>query len=345
MPHSRPEYAEEIQDFAAVNALLGRAVTRATLRRLVAGPRRPGRSWLYECMAEVMEERLRIASVDTIPRYRRSFERLSQRTPLPPDVQVEPATLAGVSGEWVRTSGCREDVLLLYLHGGGYITGSTATHRRLIISLSQQTGLPALGIDYRLAPEAPYPAALLDAWRAYWSLLESGYDPARIIIGGDSAGGGLAVSLMLAARDAGLPLPAAAVCLSPWTDLALTGQTLVANEPFDYLDLPTLVEAVPLILDSAEPKLAGVSPLYADLSELPPLLIQAGTTEMLYEDAARLAKRASLAGVEVEFEPWENMVHVWHFMSLFEPAARDAIASIARFVHKHMPAQSDFNSS
>lgn len=336
MTSAHREYAEQLRTLVAFNYLVGGAGLQAALHRLLFGPRRQGWSWLYECLTGVMAAAIRAGLTASAPEIRRSLGRIS-RLPLAADAVVEPTTLGGVAAEWVRTPDCREDAVLLYLHGGGYISGSPATHRVLIAELSRCTHLPALAVDYRLAPEDPFPAALVDAWRVYWQLLAMGREPAKIVVAGDSAGGGLAVALMTALRDAGLPLPAAVICLSPWTDLTLNGKTLAENHAYDYLDLPVMQRVIPLILNGAAPQDPLVSPIYADLHGLPPLLIQVGTAEMLYDDAAALAHRASQAGVPVQFEPWANMVHVWHFVFAFEPTARDAVASIGRFVRSHLP--------
>lgn len=335
MLRQHQSHTEYVRSLATLNVLIGKKATSAALRRLVGRPRRQGWSWRYEWLADIMADGIPEGQTASVAHMRRSFERMGH-VPLPSDVTITPVREADLRGEWVRARGCRDNAAWLYLHGGAYVSGSLATHRFLVAELSRQAHTPILTIDYRLAPEFPYPAALVDAWSAYWHLLAAGFEPSRIIVGGDSAGGGLTIALMLALRDAGLPLPAAGVCLSPWTDLALTGRTLVSNHDFDYLKLPSIREVVPLILGDADPRRSTASPIYADLRGLPPLLIQSGTAEMLYDDAARLARRASEAGVRVQFEPWENMVHVWHFLFAVEPAARDAIASIGRFVRQQV---------
>jgi monoterpene epsilon-lactone hydrolase len=327
-------YTRQVISFLALNFFVGRIVARTILHRLVHGPKRPGWSLLYELMVAIMAAGIPEDETTPVHKMRHDMELLGN-TPLPRDASITPVTAGGVDCEWVSVSGCRPEGALLYIHGGGYVAGSPATHRSLVVELSRQTRLRALVPDYRLAPEDPFPAALIDVWSVYWRLLASGFDPQQIVIAGDSAGGGLTMALLLALRDAGLPLPAAAVCLSPWTDLTLSGHTLLSNADADYLNMVGLRRVIPAILDGADPRTPMLSPIYADLHGLPPLMIQAGTAEMLYDDAARLAKRAVTDGVHVEFEAWENMVHVWHFMYAFEPAAQQAIANIGRFVRKY----------
>ena len=240
----------------------------------------------------------------------------------------------GVPAEWITTGRPSEQRVVLYLHGGGYISGSPQTHRSVISEIARAAGVRVLTADYRLAPEAPFPAALEDAWIVYWWLLQQGIRSDQIVVAGDSAGGGLTIALLLALRDAGAPLPAGAVCLSPWFDLALTGESLHANAASDYLNPQIIRSAAQMYLGGRDPATPLASPLYADLRGLPPLLIQAGMAEMLLDDAKRFARRASAAGVKVELELWENMVHVWHFLFLIEPQARQAIQRIGCFVRR-----------
>lgn len=328
-------YAGQVRSFIALNFLLGRVAVSTLLHRLRYGPRRADWSLLYELVVAIMASSIPNDESTPVQQMRHEMAQLGN-TPLPQDVSVTPAEVGGVACEWVSVPGCRSDGILLYLHGGAYVAGSPVTYRSLVAELSRQTRLPALVPDYRLAPEHPFPAALVDVWSVYWRLLASGFDPGRIVIAGDSAGGGLSLALMLALRDAGLPLPAAGVCLSPWTDLALTGRTLLPNSDADYLNMVGMRRVVPEIVGDVDPRNPRISPLYADLHGLPPLLIQAGTAEMLYDDAARLAKRASAAGVHIEFEAWENMVHVWQFMYAFEPDAQQAIARIGQFARRYV---------
>lgn len=326
---------KQLRRVLALGVRAAAAMARAALRRFVLGPRLPGWSWALECT---------VAGIGaTIPRHEsaslnevRYIMDRNSALPLPSEVVVRPTSAGALSGEWVCPQGFGENAVILYLHGGGYLFGSPASHRHLVAALAQAVGMRILVIDYRLAPEHLYPAALEDAWTAYWWLLAQGYDPARLVVAGESAGGGLTISLLLALRDAGLPLPACAVCISPWVDMTLARPSLRTNEPTDYLNLSGMQAAVPYVLGDADPQAPSVSPVFADLSELPSLLIQAGSAEMLLDDARSLAQHAAAHGVAVELELWENMVHAWHFMFAFEPAARDAIRHIGLFVRRHV---------
>jgi epsilon-lactone hydrolase len=224
---------------------------------------------------------------------------------------------------------------VLFLHGGAFIIGSPRLYRHLTWRIADAAHARVLAVDYRLAPEHPFPAALEDALAAYKWLLADGADPRRIVIMGDSAGGGLVFSLMLRLRDEGCPLPAAAVALSPWTDLALTGDSLKSNASCDPLingDDPPLFVAD--YLGGADPRAPYVSPLYGNLAGLPPTMIQVGSDEVLHDDAVRMADRMRTAGCQVELEVWARMPHVWHVFVPLIPEARRAIDRIGAFVRE-----------
>ena len=238
-------------------------------------------------------------------------------------------------GEWVAARQARHDHLILYLHGGGYVSGSPRTHRALIGHLSRHAQAQILALDYRLAPEYAYPAALEDAWAAYWWLLEQKIPADRIAVAGDSAGGGLTLALLMALRDAGAPLPSAAVCFSPWVDLALTGGSLQKNKNTDYINREVLKATADMYLGGHDPYDPMVSPLYGNLQGLPPLLVQVGSAELLYDDGRRLAHHARRAGIDVHFDVYPGMVHVFQFMYVIEPQSRLAVHAAARFLRKH----------
>jgi monoterpene epsilon-lactone hydrolase len=246
-----------------------------------------------------------------------------------------------VSGEWVYATGFDPERVILYLHGGGYISGSPQTYRMLIAQIARAADARVLAPDYRLAPEHPYPAALEDVQTAYFWLLEQGVAPENIVVAGDSAGGGLTIALMLTLRETGAPLPAGGVCLSPWFDLALEGESLRANAGMDYLNEHMIRAAVQMYSKDHDARDPLISPLYADLQGLPPLLIQSGTVDMLIDDAKRFAQRAKAAGVTVELELAENMVHVFQFFYLVSPEARQAIKHIGRFVRAYTGKESN----
>ena len=253
---------------------------------------------------------------------------------------VTPVECDGVAGEWVSDGQPAGDGAVLYLHGGGFNAGSCRTHRALAYTVARATGVPVLTIDYRLAPEHPFPAGLDDATTAYEWLLGRGIPAERIAIGGDSAGGGLALSLLVNLRDRGGDLPAAAFLISPWVDLALTGESMRTHADLDPLtSYQGLWRATRLYLGDGDPTRPLASPLYADLDGLPPMLIQTGGHEVLIDDARRLAERLRAAGGVVTLEVWDEMWHVWHAWADEVPEARQATERIGAFVRKRITAQ------
>jgi monoterpene epsilon-lactone hydrolase len=276
--------------------------------------------------------------MSSVAELRANFEAMAGAFPLPDAVTCDPVRIGDLRAEWHRPAGAGDDAAILYLHGGGYVVGSLATHRTLVAAIAAAAAIPALAIDYRLAPEWPFPAALEDATAAYRWLLAQGIAPERVVVAGDSAGGGLTLATLVALRDAKTPLPAAAVCLSPWVDLEGVGESMTvraARDPIISRDLVVWLARKYLgALDSRTPLAA---PLYAELGGLPPLLIQVGEAETLYDDAVRIAERATKAGVVVTLDPWPDMIHVWQLFAPMAPEGRDAIAAIGRFIRRHVP--------
>jgi epsilon-lactone hydrolase len=245
---------------------------------------------------------------------------------LAPDVAVEPVTANGVRAEWTTTPQADQDAALLYLHGGGYVIGSLDSHRHLVSEAGRTAMSRALSLDYRLAPEHPFPAAVEDALSGYRFLLARGYRPRRIVIAGDSAGGGLVVSAMIATRDAGLPQPGCGWCISPWVDLEATGETMSTKAAADpIVQRPGILDMARLYLNGADPTSPLAAPIHADLSGLAPLLIQVGAAETLLDDAIRLAKIAGAADVRVDLQIWPEMIHVWH---LFHPELKAGLRAL-----------------
>jgi len=267
---------------------------------------------------------------------RSGLEELSRLAPLFKDAKLENVVAGGVPAAWMITPEVVKDRAILYLHGGGYVQGSITSHQDLTQRISQTSKTRVLILDYRLAPEHPFPAALEDSISAYeWLINSEGYNPKNLIIAGDSAGGGLTLATLVKLRDQGIPLPAAAVCLSPWTDLALTGESMklkLHEDPFVSPD-GLMFDAV-LYLGKTDPKNPYASPLYADFNGLPPLCIQVGSAEILLDDATRLAKRAKEAGVEVQLDIWEDMIHVFQAFAVMAPEGTDGIDKIGEFIKK-----------
>jgi len=265
---------------------------------------------------------------------RRQLTLADQLVPHPPrGTETIAIDAGGVPADRVTTAASRHDRHIIYLHGGGYVAGWAGLCRDLTWRLATLCRVCVLSIDYRLAPEHPFPAALDDAVAAYRWLLAQGADPKRIALMGDSAGGGLVLAAMLRLRDEGVELPAAAVVVSPWTDLALTGPSLHLNAIIDPL-IP--VELAPRLVDlclaGANPRNPYASPLYGDPTGLPPTLILVGADEVLRDDAVRMADKMRAAGCHVEIEIWPHMWHVWYMCMRVMPEAKAAIARIATFV-------------
>lgn len=256
---------------------------------------------------------------------------------IPDDVVIEQVRDEKVKGEWVRAGQTRSDAAFIYLHGGAYIFCSPKTHRHLTAALSAATGIPVLSLDYRLAPEHSFPAPVEDAVAAYQWLTGKGFSPDQIVIGGDSAGGGLTVASMLSLRDAGLELPACGVCISPWADLTMAGDSYSKNDEA-RATRERLKTYAGIYLNGANPKNPLASPVFADLSDLPPLLIQVGGSEPFYDDSLLLESAAKKAGVGTEMEIWEQMFHVWHYYHPMLSEGRQAISHIGEFVKEKISA-------
>jgi acetyl esterase/lipase len=283
---------------------------QAILQQLRSAPRRDGLS--LEQLRQAMED---------------------AAAPPPPDVRCTPVMANGVPAEWVAAPGADPQRVLLFFHGGGYYRGSIRTHREFAGRLSRASGATALAIGYRLAPEHAFPAAVDDCVTAWRWLVAGGTAPGRIVVAGDSAGGGLALALCLVLREAGEPLPAAGVLLSPWTDLAQSGASMESNALADptiskgYLD-----RFAQAYLGNGAARNPLASPLHGDLRGLPPLLIQVGSVETLLDDSTRLAEKARAAGVRVDLQVWDGMFHVWQRHAAQLPEARQAIDSIGAYV-------------
>jgi len=268
---------------------------------------------------------------------RQRLDQVGSILPIADDVRVEAVDLGGVPGEWSDVPGAEDSRVLLFFHGGGYCSGSIVSHRRMVTEAGRKAGCRTLAVDYRLAPEHPFPAALEDALKAWRFLREQGIAAGDIAVSGDSAGGGLTVALLENLRDAAMELPGCAWLVSPWTDLTLSGSTLASKEAVDPIIhegyLRELVEAyLPEGMDPRDPR---VSPLFANLSGLPPLLIQVGSEEALLADATRFASAAGAAQVAVTLEVWPHMIHAWPLWNARLEAGREALAHAGAFIRQH----------
>ena len=284
-------------------------------------------------------EMIRVRSAEvrkTTDDDRLSYERIMSTLPLDDDIETERVGVNGIPAEWIIAPESQENRVILYLHGGGYLFGSARTHRVMLAHMARAAKARVLALDYRLAPEIPFPAPVEDSVSAYRWLLAEGISAKKMVIGGDSAGGGLAVAALVALRAVGEPMPAAGVCISAWTDMESTGQSHTTNAESDpSVSKERLLKIAKVYLDGKEPTAPLASPIHADLTGLPPLLLQVGSIEVLLDDSTLLDSRAKAAGVSVEMEVWDDMPHVWHHYAPILPEARKAIGRIGEFVLEH----------
>jgi acetyl esterase/lipase len=264
---------------------------------------------------------------------RERLDAFGTRYTVPADVQIDSEVANGVAAEWTITPEADPTRVVMFLHGGAYISGSLVSHRHLVAQVGREARARTLALDYRLAPEHPFPAALEDAVAGYRFLLSRGYEPAHIALAGESAGGGLALAALVSLRDMGVALPACIWCSSPWTDLEMSGQTMTTKASVDPLiQKPYLLEAAAAYLHGADARTPLASPLYADLAGLPPMLVQAGTAETLLDDSVRLARQAAEANVRVTLEAWPDMIHAWTLFYQQLDAGRRSLASACAFI-------------
>ena len=268
---------------------------------------------------------------------REQFDAMLANIPSPEGLTFSQGTAGGVPAMWSDSPEAAADRTLLYLHGGAFVIGNAVGYRPVWGGLARAAGARGLAIDYRLAPEHPFPAAVDDAVAAYRWLLAEGRKPGSIVIAGDSAGGGLTVSMLVKARDEGLPMPAAALAISPWADLQCVGQSIVTKAEADpALDKAGLVNMAAHYLGGRSPREPLASPIHADLRGLPPLLIQVGSAEILLDDAIRLAGVAGAADVRTTLEVWPGMPHVWHAFGFMLDEGRDATDRAGEFFRSNM---------
>ena len=268
---------------------------------------------------------------------RQRLDEVGSVWPVAEDIALSPVDAGGVPAEWSLAPGSDASRVLMFFHGGGYCSGSILSHRRMVTEAGRAAGMRTLAIGYRLAPEHPFPSALEDARAAWRFVITQGVGAAHVAVAGDSAGGGLSVTLINTLRSAGEQFPACAWLVSPWTDLTMSGPTLAGKDAVDPLIhkdyLNELADAyVPGGLDRKDPR---VSPLYADLRGFPPTLIQVGSAETLLADAARLAAALGGADVPVTLEVWPHMIHAWPLWNAHLEPARRALASAGTFLRSH----------
>lgn len=277
----------------------------------------------------------------SVDQERMKLEMFLGQFSVPDSTSIEAIRADGVAGQWIRTDGVAADKAIIYLHGGAFLSGSLKAYQAGMARLSAVAHVSVLAVDYRLAPEHPFPAAIEDAVTVYRWLLSQGYRAENLVIAGDSAGGCLALSTLLALREAALPLPAGAVVFSPATDLTCTSETLTTNREIDPMLTPEyLAWRAKLYLGETNPRHPLASPLFANLRGLPPLLIQVGTDEIQLNDSTYFAAKAEEAGVHVKLEIWDGMWHGWHAFAEYLPEAQQALQNSGHFVQKLFEPQS-----
>jgi epsilon-lactone hydrolase len=268
---------------------------------------------------------------------RKSMEKLAFKAA--DDIQVESVMAAGRPAEWVRAPGCQPGKAILYLHGGGYVMGSINTHRSMVGEIARAAQAAALLLDYRLAPEDPFPAAVEDGVAAYRWLLDQGFKPQNVSISGDSAGGGLAMAILVSARDQDLPMPASAVPISPWSDMTCSNDSYKTRAEADPMVAPGGIHKMAgRYLSGADAKHPYASPNLASLKGLPPLLIHVGRDEVLLDDSIKLDAKAKADDVRSTLEIWDDMIHVWHAFHPMLPEGKQAIARVGEFMREQWAA-------
>jgi len=298
-------------------------------------------SWqsaLFERVSRLARPRT-VTGVETdVEELRRQYAYLSDRFgQVPPDAEFEPAQVGPIKGEWVRVEGANPRRLILYFHGGGFISGSPESHRALIARLCQSAQATGFSLAYRLAPEFGFPAGLRDGIDAYRHLLQRGVAASQIVLAGDAAGGGLAFACLLAIRNAGLAMPAGCVAMSPWADLSLCGWSMLQNAKNDAaLSWELLFMSARHYLKKQNPTDPYASPIYASFRDFPPIMVHAGSLEILRDDASRIGDRAAEAGVSVSVEIYDGMQHVFQ-TSAYVPEARISLSRLGQFIRARVP--------
>ena len=286
-------------------------------------------------MRQFMRLTLKRKTLDTVEAMREMVA--AAKSTNHPAVAIQPITILGLQAEWLIAPDSLAQSVILYLHGGGYVSGSLDSHRGAATLLAYESRIPVLLLDYRLAPEHPYPAALEDSTDMYQWLLDRGYKPENILLAGDSAGGGLTLATLLYLRDQKMPLPAGAMCLSPWTDLMGTGESVeTVAEKDPWLKPSDINVPVRNYLQGQPADQPYVSPLYADLHDLPPIMIQVGEYEILRSDSERFTEKARQAGVDVQLQVWSKMWHVWQLFYDVVPESKQAMRVLAMFANERI---------
>ncbi len=276
-------------------------------------------------------------SVEAVLAFRAECEKGAERFGKIPDgIEVKPGIINMIISEWLIPENAMPDKLLFYVHGGGYVSGSCKDHRSIVSKVSKATRLKCLLFEYGLAPENPFPAALNDTITTYQEILKKGYSPENIIMMGESAGGGLCLASLLAIRDRNIPLPKAAVVISPWTDLSCSGESYSTKNKVSLAPLNSWTVFSGLYVAGSNVTDPYISPLFGDLKGLPPLFINAGNADELFDEAHAFYEKAKRTGVDVTFREGENMIHCYPLLAPLFPEATEAMTEVTAFIKLHL---------
>ncbi len=276
-------------------------------------------------------------SIEAVLKFRAACEKGAERFgKLPEGISIKQEVIHTIISEWIIPENALEKKLIFYVHGGGYVSGSCNDHRNLVSKIARSAGINTLLFEYGLAPEHPFPAAINDSVNIYSAVLEKGYKAENMVMMGESAGGGLCLATLLALRDKNIPLPKAAVAISPWTDLSCSNETYFTKNKVSLAPLNSWNVFSHYYVAKSEVRNPYISPLFGNLEGLPPLFINAGNSDELFDDGRKFAEKAKQAGVDVFFREGHGMVHCYPMMAPFFPEATEAMNEIIEFIHKHL---------
>ncbi len=277
------------------------------------------------------------ASIEAVLNFRSACEKGAERFgKLPKGISIKQEVIHTTISEWIIPEIALENKLIFYVHGGGYVSGSCNDHRSLVSKIAFNSGITVLLYEYGLAPENPFPTALDDSLNIYNAVLEKGYQPRDIVVMGESAGGGLCLALLLLLRDKSIQLPSAAVAISPWTDLSCSSETYLTKNKVSLAPLNSWNVFSYYYVAKSNVRNPYISPLFGDLKGLPPLFINAGNSDELFDDAKKFTDKAKQAGVDVFFREGQGMVHCYPMMAPFFTEATEAMNEVIEFIHKHL---------
>lgn len=317
-------------------AALTRSAAAVYARRAAKGPKLPGWNFAFELCTHVLRTDLQAAFKMNVAEARRQLEAAVMESPGSSQVRTDDIQNQTFRGTWFEPRVGFGDGRLLYLHGGGYAFYPKAAYSNFIAQIALAAKLRTFALDYRLAPEHKFPAQLEDAFRAYRWLLDNANDPQKLVVAGDSAGGNLAIALLLRVRDSGLPLPSLAVAMSPATEFDRIRPSILENEEFDWIDVRMLARFAAWFCEPEQLSDPMVSPIYSDLRHLPPIYIQAGRREVLFDSIQAFAERARGQGANVTLDVWEDMNHCFQCFADYAPQSREALAKIGTIIGRHM---------